>query len=59
MFPYPPFTFFSQFIRSEAKTRNDPSFMISQLTTWVQPKQRDPQDITTSTSVCEEDGRVF
>lgn len=27
---YPPFTFFSQFIRSEAKTRNDPSFMISQ-----------------------------
>ncbi|KAL0151744.1 hypothetical protein M9458_052970 [Cirrhinus mrigala] len=28
--PYPPFTFFSQFIRSEAKTRNDPSFMISQ-----------------------------
>lgn len=28
--PYPPFTFFSQFVRSEAKTRNNPSFMISQ-----------------------------
>lgn len=28
--PYPPFTFFSQFVRSEAKTRNDPSFMIAQ-----------------------------
>lgn len=34
---YPPFTFFSQFIRSEAKTRNDPSFM----------SQRDPQNTTT------------
>lgn len=26
--PFPPFSFFSEFVRKEAKTRNDPSFLI-------------------------------
>lgn len=27
--PFPPFSFFSQFIRSQAKTKNDPSFIFT------------------------------
>lgn len=48
---FPPFSFFSEFVRKEARARNDPSFSTTHLTSVSSKKERLPGNYNTRPSV--------